>query len=279
MIKKDALILVPPPQQMEAPSSWISRAALSQGCSINQLLSLMALESHGDPDMSISTSDLSRVRQLTGLQTHDFWFAQRIFGGLTEFDLPVRDFLLFATQGRPRYRYCPRCLRDQHTPYFPVHWRFAGFKFCMQHHCMLEEACQRCNAPVVLPITQLTAGPRKQGVAYLKYCMFCETDLSKAEVVSTAVMNSLLTQWEQALLRNGIATLAALYLRRLVMTESNEEKSVTHLRLLNRKRILPNNTAALTPDIIRARWLHRTTARKEDPKVPNPAFHPQPGCT
>lgn len=264
MTKPAALILAPLPQQMESPASWISRVALSQGCTVRELMSLMALDSQSDPDMSMSTSDLSHVKQLTGLRPHDFWLAQRTFGGLAELELPVREFLLYGALGRPRYRYCPRCLKDQRTPHFPVHWRFAGFKYCMVHHCMLEEACQRCNQQIVLPTNQLTAGLKKQGIAYLKLCMYCEADLSKAEALSTAIMTSLLTQWEQALMRNGIATLAALYRRQLTLSESSEEKPVSHLRSLNRKRVIPNAPALLTPDVIRARWRRRTTERKED---------------
>lgn len=260
---KAGLLLVPFPHQQESPASWLTRAALSQGSTVKEFLSILEINATVDIDMWVSTVDLDRVRELTGLRAHDFWLAQRLFGGLKELELPSDDFLLFGRYRRPRYRYCPKCLASNRLAYFPVHWRFAGFKYCMLHHCMLEEVCPKCEAPVLLPVNQLTAGPKKQGVAYLKHCMSCDADLSCVEPVSTAMMSSLLSPWEQTFLRNGIATLSALYRRKVVLRETEEEKSFSYLRSLYKKRVLPNDPRQLTPNVMLGRWGARMAIRQD----------------
>ena len=90
-----------------------------------------------------------------------------------------------------------------------------------------------CGAAVKLPATLLTAGPKRQGVAYLSRCLRCESDLSGMEAIRIPLPEEIgagtsdmsfrqagFKYWRANLVTNGRAILAALYFGRI--SEEND---------------------------------------------------------
>lgn len=245
-------------QPWESPSSWASRAALSQGLPVRPFLEYLGIDPSGDVDLSLIQADQSSLRHACRLPDEHLWLSRRLLGRLTHAEVDTKRFLLGSSHGgRPRYRFCPLCLKDQRTPYLPIHWRFVGFRYCRFHHCMLEEQCQHCNSPLTLPVSQLTAGPKGKGIAYLKWCMTCGTDLSQADTVSTAQTFSLINNLEHALLKNGIAVLAALHADHLYTEDCATQLPLSSLRRIDNQNMLPHKPDWLCMKVIRGRLQRR----------------------
>lgn len=49
-----------------------------------------------------------------------------------------------------RHAVCPRCLREDATPYWRQAWRLSIRTHCCAHSCRLAGECQRCGTPAVL---------------------------------------------------------------------------------------------------------------------------------
>jgi hypothetical protein len=130
-----------------------------------------------------------------------------------------------------------------------VHCRFATWRFCPLHRCLLEDICPHCKAFVTLPFNMLYAGPKKSGVAYLAHCRMCGGRLSSLPSVG---LDSLpLTEWDWVLLNNGRAVLAAL-LYGVVRVDGERELPISGLRRLAKKGVLP----------LWADWMNADMARK-----------------
>lgn len=52
------------------------------------------------------------------------------------------------TRRRHGQQFCALCLREGDA-WLRLHWRLAWFVCCPQHHCLLRDACPRCDAPLV----------------------------------------------------------------------------------------------------------------------------------
>lgn len=169
----------------EIISSWLVRAALTQGCD--------PLVLTGDvwPKWRIWTQDADRfldderieplcaVSGITkeALRASTLYpVASQIAGGnLTEKAVWPWMLTLGArnTKRRSGLQYCPSCLAEGSTPYYRLQWRFAWHVGCEKHGCALHDRCHVCDAPV--EPHRLLAEDQQVSV-----CATCKADLRNA---------------------------------------------------------------------------------------------------
>lgn len=112
-----------------------------------------------------------------------------------------------------------------------------------------------------MPVSQINAGPKHGGVAYLSQCMSCGADLSKAPVLPTSEAFSVLKQSDRDVMRNGRAALASLLQGRLFTSDWPSEQSLEALHLLDMRDLLPNDSTWMTVSVLRNRLAKRNLLR------------------
>ncbi len=122
------MVNAPEPEPFESPASWLSRMALMQGAHVKELLSYLNIDMQSDIDLQMATLDTSLLAKVCGLPESSFGFMKHMFSQLREIEGDGKTFLL-QKDSLARYRFCPRCLGEQHTPHFPVHWRFKAWRW------------------------------------------------------------------------------------------------------------------------------------------------------
>lgn len=160
------MFAAPRVERFEALSSWIGRLALSQGTTLRDLSRHFGLDYQGDIDLLSSPEQQDHVLRACGLEQDELDIPRRVFENLRRVASDGGQFMA-TIKGRPRYRFCAECLRDQPNPFFPLHWRFVAWRACPDHDCLLEDQCPHCGAAITLPFNLLGAGPQHKGVATL----------------------------------------------------------------------------------------------------------------
>lgn len=208
---EEMLLTIPTPFQFESPSSWLTRAALTQGVTPTQLGKYFGLNRLNDFDLSFSRQLVEQITAKSTLHPLHFEFMRVMFSNLSFVDRMGRNLLLFY-ESSPRYRYCAVCLYEQSVKHFPVHWRFKPWRYCPLHACLMEDHCRHCDSPIVLPVDLINAGPSCAGVAYLHQCLRCGKPLSSHWSSAKGEFYHLpLGTNEKALLPLGRALLSGLY--------------------------------------------------------------------
>lgn len=202
---------VPAPFDFEAPSSWLSRLALAQGCTLEELLEFLDLGFDGvDLDRSIHGKTLSELRRRCSLPHGAFAVAGGLMSGLRRVRLPWYA-LLTDSRERPRFRYCPLCLKQRRLAHLDIHWRFADWRYCPDHNCLMEDACCKCGAAVSYPCDMAKSKAGRAGSASQGKCQACRSDLSAAvPCMINPTTSTALTELEACWLLNGRALLASL---------------------------------------------------------------------
>jgi hypothetical protein len=72
------------------------------------------------------------------------------------------------TRRRAGTQWCPECLSSDGDPYYRKRWRLAFTTACLDHHCILHDRCEDCQAP---------AAPHR---APTPVCHLCGTDRRSA---------------------------------------------------------------------------------------------------
>lgn len=253
------LYCLPSSLSMEAPSSWISRAALSQGETTTALLDHLGINRDMDIDIAIALADQERIRKIGGLPEHHLDLSIRVLRNLVRSKCDLTRFLMQSNpRGQPRFRFCPYCLSWGPTPSFPIHWRFAAFRFCPDHDCMLEEQCHACKADINGAVSLINAGPKGSGIALLRQCTTCGADLRKVPVISQHEAFSLMGSMEQKLMRNGRAVLAALFTGRVVVSDTpGFNHGLSKLDKLDRMKLLPNSMEWNSTELLKRKLVRR----------------------
>lgn len=170
----------------ELLSSWLTRAALAQGCDPLVLTNVLWPDWRvwtRDPDRGLSEERLSVVERAAGIEASRFEEASLhptaavvTGGGLN--DLAIWPWMLaLGTRNRKRLgglQYCPACLRADKVPYYRLHWRFAWHTACAEHGIFLLDRCPECNSPI--EPHRLLADSSHVGM-----CATCKYDLRTAE--------------------------------------------------------------------------------------------------
>jgi TniQ len=169
-------------------SSWLARAALTQGCD--------PLVLAGDvwPTWRVWTIDLDRgiapnrlehLAKVSGIEKLSFETAMlRPTAQLITADICERVAvwpwtLALGSRNRKRHgglQYCPVCLSLDAKPHFRLQWRCAWYLGCALHGCALRDNCPHCYTPI--EPHRLTAMDRHMAI-----CASCKGDLRTANVV------------------------------------------------------------------------------------------------
>lgn len=185
---------VPEPFVFEAPSSWICRLALAQGCTSNEMLRFLQPASHGRYDLEKGPQHvvLDVLHAKVNLPARAFVeasFVLDVFGNAPK---------LMTATGRPRFRYCPMCLFERPTAYLDIHWRYADWRHCLFHQCELEDRCMACGAWLVYPHDMVASFAGRSGHASQRRCQDCASDLAKTQVRARPLeRRGVLTELEQ----------------------------------------------------------------------------------
>jgi len=247
------LINVPRADPWEAPASWLSRIALSQGVSMAALLSVLEIGLRSDVDRIFLVPSLMKRAGDLGIDLLQLAVAHRLYSSFHRAGLDHARFLL-SHNGRPRYRFCAACLSEMRTPSVAVHWRFACWRVCPLHSCLMEDTCPHCNSFVVLPASMIVGGPKAGGVAYVSRCLVCDKPLtSRAPLLLDTPDGAALLPWERSLASNGRAVLAALYFGHLREEAGGVKRPLRRLTGLARSGLLPHSTGFLNANAIRER--------------------------
>lgn len=202
---------VPSPGADEAVSSWISRLALAQGCSLEEMLDFLGLKPRTDIDSCFDGEVAQRVRRKCGLAPTAFQHVERVNACMRWRGIG-RAVLLRQQDNSPRFRYCPMCLRKRVAPKLPFIWRFREWRYCPAHGCLMEARCWRCSRPVRFPIDMATSMAGRDGHASQRRCMRCSVDLSTALPCNLDLFDrSLLTAVEAHWLEAGRVQVEALF--------------------------------------------------------------------
>lgn len=169
----------------ELLSSWLARAAITQGC--DPLVLTGAVWPRWrcwatDIDRGLSDDRLLLLAAHSGVEPSKFSAATIRPTALAITRLPPLrlDKLaiwpwVLAQGSRNRRRhgglsYCPGCLQDFKIPYFRQQWRLAWHTQCSVHATLLLDQCSKCHAP--LEFHRLCAED-----GHLAICATCKSDL------------------------------------------------------------------------------------------------------
>jgi len=203
---------VPCPQLFEATSCWLTRLALSQGADLAELLRFLKIPGNTDVDRALLGPHLGDVKRVCGLPSSAFQVQERLMHSLNSIS-PIGDkFLLTDRLRRPKFRYCPVCIKSMRVPHFPIHWRFGAWRWCPEHDCLLESNCRSCGRPIIFPTDIFSSKAGMQGCLLINHCLGCGARLSGEKPCYLQIGNLRRVSWyEEMVLANGRALLSALY--------------------------------------------------------------------
>lgn len=169
----------------ESLSSWLTRAALNQGCDPLSLTGSLW------PKWRIWTLDIDRglprehlytLSRACGISLHTFESAALRNPAELIAGHPLSEEMLWPwivslgkrnrkqTLGQP---FCPHCLSTHKQPYYRRSWRFAWESVCLQHGNILLQRCPICDA-AVQPHRLLASD------IHVAICAICKADLRNA---------------------------------------------------------------------------------------------------
>lgn len=173
-------------------STWLVRAALSQGCDplvlSGDLWPRWRVWTR-DPDRGLSDEQLSALTVVSGIKSATFQLATLRPTAVVVTRTPIGNLgiwpwmLAFGSRNRKRHgglQYCPHCLQEDKTPYFRLEWRLAWHTTCPIHEVVLMDRCPNCNAPLEPHRLLADAG-------HLAVCATCRSDLRECAVRDSSV--------------------------------------------------------------------------------------------
>jgi hypothetical protein len=162
-----------------------------------------------------------------------------MFAQLKSIDGDGSNFLLY-TNSLPRYRYCPRCLDEQHTPHFQLHWRFKAWRWCPLHNRLMSDYCSRCKAILVMPMNMIKAGRRGLGMAHVFHCQVCGSKLmNKKKEKWLKESKYRLSKEDYFLMANGRTLFSALFHSHFKIGASPQKYKLSGIRGLEGRGYFP----------------------------------------
>jgi len=173
----------------EIISSWLVRAALTQGCDPLVLTGELWPKWRiwtVDIDRSIPEDRLKILCVISGISADIFHSAmlypiiQQIYRGSPPVKAVWPWILSLGkrnTKLRSGLQYCPHCLAEDNKPYYRIQWRFAWHTGCETHQCRLYDCCWHCGAPI--EPHRLLAEDQTVSI-----CASCKVDLDRADTKS-----------------------------------------------------------------------------------------------
>lgn len=240
------LVGLPPVQPQESPSSWVTRAALSQGVPVKEFIEFLGIPDRRDFDKEFLGPSLPRVEALCGLPRHAFAIAAEVVRWVESAELGGTR-LWESRRGLARSRLCPFCMGEQRTPYHRIHQRFRAWRYCPLHFCMLEDMCWYCKEPILLPRSLLEPKWPETECIYLSQCLRCGRFHHQGPVADGGLMLTHLRDDEALLLDRGCELVATMYRDICGMPDRNLLPQLPVLMEAARCRYGP------TADLVRAR--------------------------
>lgn len=209
---KPVLVNAPLPAMDESASSWLSRLSISQGSTLKQVMSFLEIPSTPDIDSILVGPQLDSIRRKCGLPSSALSWHDAVMSRLPEIGALGSTFLLQDKAGRPLAHFCPECLGEMFTPYFPIHWRFNIWQWCPLHDRQLDVACHQCNRQPFTLVDIANTRSGKKGIAHLNRCMHCGKKLTTSnESASASSKFEDLPALQRRRISNARALLSALY--------------------------------------------------------------------
>lgn len=165
------------PLRDEAPSSWMCRLALAQGCSIGEMLDFLGLTVGSDVDLLLRGPRLAELRRRCNLSASAFALADLIMGRVGAAALGS-DVLYRCGPRVPRFLFCPVCLGQGQPRTLSIYWRFLDRRYCPLHSCLMETNCYQCGMHLQYPHDMAKYPAGKLGFASQHRCQFCGAELS-----------------------------------------------------------------------------------------------------
>lgn len=165
---------VPTPFEWEAPSSWLGRLSMAQGCTVEEVKRFLGCPSQNgrDVDSVFFGPIAAAVRHRCGLPGTAFRRAETA--------AEVMKPRWRRASGWPRFFYCPLCLAARETAYLDIYWRCLDVRLCLVHGVDLEEWCLECRSPISAPTNVFTSHAGRSGYASQSRCQKCSCDLGSA---------------------------------------------------------------------------------------------------
>lgn len=203
MTEQSALLGLPAAKPYELVSSWVTRAALSQGVSPLELRKFLDWAGRGDLDLAFAKRTLPIKAWLLPV-IHHLSFGQHIMANFLDSGLDPKLHIVGQGSGY-RFTFCPMCVGRLLDFAVPVHWRFSGWMYCPTHLCYMERHCTKCGSTPSASANLLAAQWPSLAV-----CGTCDQPLR--ECPPRPVSEALEIDNVQAMkLKNGRALLAALW--------------------------------------------------------------------
>lgn len=173
-------------------SSWLVRAALTQGCDPLVLTGELWPKWRiwtTDPDRGVSAERLCKLVNASGIEISAFVASslRPIVSAVTTEppdDLAVWPWMLaLGSRNRKRHgglQYCPTCLTEDRQPYYRTQWRLAWHIGCTRHGVSLIDRCPHCNA--CIEPHRLSAMDENVAI-----CATCKLDLREITTLSVNV--------------------------------------------------------------------------------------------
>lgn len=147
-------------QEDESLSSWLSRAALENGCDPLVLTGSIWPKWRvwtTDIDRGIPTPKQGALILASGLDVNSIQQAALSLDAIlcSSHPLPLHGVWPWVLGLGARNRsykggvqFCPCCLADDLKPYFRRHWRFSWVTGCLLHRVRLIDRCFQCHLPI-----------------------------------------------------------------------------------------------------------------------------------
>lgn len=172
----------------EIISSWLVRAALTQGCDPLVLSGWLWPKWRiwtSDPDRGLNEARLSVLAQTSGIAESSFKAAclhpivSSVASRFNDDQSTWPWVLALGSRNRKRHgglQYCLECLKEDRRPYFRVQWRLAWHTGCAKHGLRLLDRCPHCGA---------TIEPHRLSVmdGDMAICASCKLDLCEGVAV------------------------------------------------------------------------------------------------
>jgi hypothetical protein len=243
---------VPPPQLLEAPSSWLCRIALHQGELLGALLQALGLSPERCLDVQFCAEAERLAPHLGGIPER---MALSVLILRRALQLgPAGHELLHTGEGAgpSAFRYCPECFGCQREPHVPVHWRLAPWVYCPVHECLLSERCRHCGSPSSLPFDLVKVSRQGTLFAALSRCGRC--GLAMTDPVSELKLarhSDIVRESDWRKIDNGRAFVAALQRGYFECAGRTRALDAVSLNELIRRRLFPGSWPAFRWDVER----------------------------
>lgn len=180
------LPVTPHMQAGEILSSWMVRLSLANGFQIQTfyrgILGYMAPIWNRDIDLAPPAGLLETLTAATGEPIERITEASLVaHAAACDWVIPVGH--QWRTRKHTGIQYCPLCLRNDEVPFYRRTWRLSLFAHCPTHHCMLENRCPRCDAPVAFHRHGIHAG-HAMWRRRLSHCSCCSFNLARTNAWS-----------------------------------------------------------------------------------------------